>query len=131
MFMFYLGSVKENRCSSDVFDPKALLDLILAEEYTLCTSRPQIMIHFKAMERFQVMSGFPYKICPNCLITSSFHVFVVALFIMKHLKTMLKQVEQINSISTTECTNRCQTMREVEGAKAFFKNRRACPFPSD
>lgn len=56
---------------------------------------------------------------------------MVALFIMKHLKTILKQVEQINSISTTECTNRCQTMREVEGAKAFFKNRRARPLPSD
>lgn len=57
VFMFYLGSVWENRCSSDVFDPQASLDLILAEEYTLCTSRPQIMICFKAMERFQVMSG--------------------------------------------------------------------------
>lgn len=69
--------------------------------------------------------------CQNCLITSSFHVFVVALFIMKHLKTILKQVEQINSISTSECTNRCQAMCEVEGAKAFFKNRRACPLPLD
>lgn len=55
--MFYLGSVWENRGSSDVFDPKASLDLILAEEYTLCMSRPQIMIRFKAMERFQAMSG--------------------------------------------------------------------------
>lgn len=47
---------------------------------------------------------------------------------MKYLQTILKQVEQINSISTTECTNRCQTMREVEGAKAFFQEQMSVSF---